>query len=75
MIRAFILAKHCLFPLSIMSQDEVNIGNSSPKMGRTQNIHILTTYTLQYHAKQTIFPTVRFWLNDFDINLMHSCDQ
>ena len=74
MIRAFILAKHCLFPLSIMSQDEVNIVcNSSPKLGRTpKHTH---TYTLQYHAKQTIFPTVRFWLNDFDINLMHSCDQ
>ena len=68
MIRAFILAKHCLFPLSIMSQDEVNIQQS-------QKWVVPKTYTLQYHAKQTIFPTVRFWLNDFDINLMHSCDQ
>ena len=56
-----------------MSQDEVNIVTAVQKWAGPKHTH--TTYTLQYHAKQTIFPTVRFWLNDFDINLMHSCDQ
>ena len=45
MSRAFILAKHCLFLLSIMSQDEVNIVTAVQKWAgpKTYTYYIHTT--------------------------------